>query len=73
MLVIIAIVFAVKNPLLWKECLILTVMAFFFIVVYFIALVFTNIYIKKLEKEEAMKDEKIKEIEEALEKAKKDS
>ena len=76
----------IKYPQLQSYGLSLIGIGGFFIIVYFIALTFTNYYIKKLEKEEAAeeeklrkleqaeseKDEKIKELEEELNKMKND-
>jgi len=87
MLAIMGLVSAIKSPqTTWKGSVILISIAVFGIIFYVIALAFTNWYIKKLEKEEALeeekkkelekevslKDERIRELEKTLEEAKKD-
>ena len=84
MLFILAIIFMVNmSHILWLGA-ILIMMSIVFVISYIIALISINNYIKKLEKEEAlkkeklkeyensekMKDERIKELEEALKNAK---
>ena len=63
-LIIIAIVFIVKIPQVWWVGLLQIGLAIFCIVMYIIGLAYYNYKIEKLEKEEALKDEKIKKAEE---------
>lgn len=63
-LIIIAIVFMVKIPQVWWVGLMQIGLAIFCIVMYIIGLAYYNYKIEKLEKEEALKDEKIKKAEE---------
>ncbi len=63
MLIIFAIIDIVEKPKDLSLGLLLIGLASIFIFLYIIGLAFTNYYIKKLEKEEALKEEKLKEYE----------
>ncbi len=63
-LIILAIIFMIEIPKDLSLGLLLIGLASLFIFIYIIGLAFTNYYIKKLEKEEALKEEKIKKAEE---------
>ena len=63
-LIIIAIVFMVKIPQVWWVGLLQIGLAIFGIVLYIIGLAYYNYKIEKLEKEEALKEEKVKKAEE---------
>jgi cell division protein FtsB len=64
MLFIFAIIDMVEKPKDLSLGLLLIGLASIFIFLYIIGLAFTNYYIKKLEKEEALKEEKVKKAEE---------
>ncbi len=63
-LIILAIIDMVEKPKDLSLGLLLIGLASIFIFLYIIGLAFTNYYIKKLEKEEALKEEKVKKAEE---------